>query len=194
MYIIYQNQTQTGIDNQDLPKDAMTKQNMVIKVISCLSYLTALWKRVFIFYLLCHSFSLLFSQILWACLSVLLQSQKTSKASFFSYLFSSETCGLVSRYKLQNQSRRLPNDMFTLEKTPVLPNLSESHKYCKISPSPLPPLFSPDSTLFLLSKYWILVMSSKKKIYIIDMYISTWNHLQYLQKAASAQRIKYNSE
>lgn len=26
--MIYQNQTQTGIDNRDIPKDAMPKQNM----------------------------------------------------------------------------------------------------------------------------------------------------------------------
>lgn len=79
-----------------------------------------------IFELFSRHLSAVFSDFM--SLSVLFQSQKKlRKASFFSDLFSSENCGLVSRYMFQKQSRRLPNNsMLSLEKS-MLPDLSASH-------------------------------------------------------------------
>lgn len=81
-----------------------------------------------IFCLLCHSSSLgcfiRYDELVSLCF--FRDRKQLRKTSFFSDLFSSENCGLVSRYMVQKQSRRLPNNsMFSLEKS-VLPDLSGS--------------------------------------------------------------------
>lgn len=114
----------------------------------------ALWKH----FLLALSLSLLFSQILRVCLCFFTDRKQLRKTSFFSDLFSSENCGLVSSHMLQKQSRRLRNNsMLSLEKS-VLPDLSASEMLQNKSFF----FFFSDSKLFLLSNYYILVTSSNK--------------------------------
>lgn len=73
-----------------------------------------------------HCLFAVFSDFVSLSLSFFTDRKQLRKTSFFSDLFSSENCGLVSRYMLQKQSRRLPNNStLSLEKS-VLPDLSAS--------------------------------------------------------------------
>lgn len=160
----YQNLTRTGVHNQELPKFVVPRKYIwSLRIFHVLCFIC--FMETFFTCCVTHSLCCFLGFCDPGSLCFFTDRKQLRKTSFFSDLSSSENCGLLSRYMLQKQSRRLPNNStLSLEKSPVLP-ICLHLKCCKISP------FS-DSMLFLLSNYHILVNSSKRKMHTLEKYIN----------------------